>query len=136
MIQTTATEARKPRTALRSSALIPLVGILACSLVSVSQAVERRGVTELRPLMLEALATGKAHGLLVGPGAEAMARRFDADTPIELDVRRIKRLPKAGCGRLQVVTRQRGVLEDGKRRDQELVYEISYCADGRFPEDR
>jgi hypothetical protein len=34
------------------------------------------------------------------------------------------------------VTRQRGVLEDGKRRDQELVYEISYCADGRFPEDR
>jgi len=136
MIWTTATNARKPRKAFRSPALLPLAGILVCSLAPVSQAVQRQGVTELRPLLLEALATGKAHGLLVGPGAEAMARKFDADTPIELDVRRIKRLPKAGCGRLQVVTRQRGVLEDGKRRDQELVYDISYCADGRFPEDR
>jgi len=136
MIWTTETNARKPRKAFRSSALLPLAGILACSLAPVSQAVDRQGVTELRPLLLEALATGKAHGLLVGPGAEAMARKFDADTPIELDVRRLRRLQQEDCGRLQVVTRQRGVLEDGKRRDQELVYDISYCADGRFPEDR
>ena len=136
MSRTTTANVRISGQRQRCWALLPLAGMIACALTPASQAIERQGVTELRPLLTQALATGKAHGLLIGPGAEALARRFDADTPIELDVRRIKRLPQAGCGRLRVVTRQRGVLEDGKRRNQELFYDISYCADGRFPEDR
>jgi hypothetical protein len=35
-----------------------------------------------------------------------------------------------------VTTRQKDVLEKAKRGDKELVYQVSYCRDGRFPEKR
>jgi hypothetical protein len=96
----------------------------------------RKAVTDLKPLLARAAAEGSAHGTLTGPGAQAIARRFQTDAPIEIDVRRFQRLPQPGCGRLEVTTRQRDVNQAGKRGDQEMVYEISYCADGRFPEER
>ena len=96
----------------------------------------RQAVTDLKPLLAHAAAEGSAHGTLTGPGAQAIARRFQTDAPIEIDVRRLQRLPQPGCGRLEVTTRQRNVNQAGKRGDQEMVYQISYCADGRFPEER
>ncbi len=96
----------------------------------------RQAVTDLKPLLARAAAEGSARGTLTGPGAQAIARRFQTDAPIEIDVRRLQRLPQPGCGRLEVITRQRDVNQAGKRGDQEMVYQISYCADGRFPEER
>jgi hypothetical protein len=96
----------------------------------------RQAVTDLKPLLARAAAEGRAHGTLTGPSAQAIARRFQTDAPIEIDVRRLQRLPQPGCGRLEVTTRQRDVNQAGKRGDQEMVYQISYCADGRFPEER
>ena len=85
--------------------------------------------------------THKTRVLPVAMAALAIAcstvqRRFDTTSPIEIDVRRLRALPQAGCGRLEVTTRQRAVLVAGQRQDQELVYQLSYCADGRFPEER
>ena len=96
----------------------------------------RQAVTDLTPLLARAAAEGSARGTLTGPGAQAIAHRFQTDAPIEIDVRRLKRLPQPGCGRLEVTTRQRDVNQAGKRGDQEMAYQISYCADGRFPEER
>jgi hypothetical protein len=96
----------------------------------------RQAVTDLKPLLAQAAAEGSARGTLTGPGAQAIARRFQTDAPIEIDVRRLQRLPQPGCGRLEVTTRQRDVNQAGKRGDQEVVYQISYCSDGRFPEER
>ena len=96
----------------------------------------RQAVTDLKPLLARAAAEGSARGTLTGPGAQAIARRFQTDAPVEIDVRRLQRLPQAGCGRLKVTTRQRDVNQAGKRGDQEMVYQLSYCADGRFPEER
>ena len=96
----------------------------------------RQAVTDLKPLLARAAAEGSARGTLTGPGAQAIARRFQTDASIEIDVRRLQRLPQPGCGRLEVTTRQRDVNQSGKRGDQEMVYQISYCADGRFPEER
>ena len=45
-------------------------------------------------------------------------------------------LPQPGCARLEVTTRQRDVLEQGKRADQELRWQVSFCRDGSFPEKR
>jgi hypothetical protein len=101
-----------------------------------ADAAERMAVTSLRPLLARAAAEGSARGTLTGPGAQAIARRFQTDAPIELDVRRLHQLPQAGCGRLEVTTRQRDVNQSGKRGNQEMVYQLSYCADGRFPEER
>ena len=99
-------------------------------------ATDRAPVTNVKTLLARAAAEGSARGTLTGPGAQAIARRFQTDGPIEIDVRRIQLLPQLGCGRLEVTTRQRDVNQSGKRGDQEMVYQISYCADGRFPEER
>jgi len=57
-------------------------------------------------------------------------------TPIEIDVATLHALPQPGCARLEVTTRQRDVLEQGKRADQELRWQVSFCRDGSFPEKR
>ena len=96
----------------------------------------RQAVSDLKPLLARAAAEGSARGTLTGASAQAIARRFQTDAPIEIDVRRLQQLPQPGCGRLEVTTRQRDVTQSGKRGDQAMVYQISYCADGRFPEER
>ena len=99
-------------------------------------ATERTPVTEIKPLLMRAAAQGTARGILTGVGAAYLQRRFDATSPIEIDVRRLRALPQPGCSRLEVTTRQWGVLVKGQRDSRELVYQLNYCADGGFPEER
>jgi len=101
-----------------------------------AQTTQRIPVTEIKPLLTLAAARGEAHGVLTGPGADYVRRRFDATTPIEIDVATLHALPQPGCARLEVTTRQREVLEQGKRTDQELRWQVSFCRDGSFPEKR
>ena len=103
---------------------------------SPASAVERIAVTEIKPLLMQAAERGEAHGVLTGTGAVYLQRRFDTASPIEVDVKRVRALPQIGCGRLEVTTRQRAVLVNGNRADQELAFQLNFCADGRFPEER
>ncbi len=103
---------------------------------SAATAVERIAVTEIKPLLMRAAERGEAHGVLTGTSATYLQRRFDTVSPIEVDVKRLRALPQIGCGRLEVTTRQRAVLVNGNRADQELAYQLNFCADGRFPEER
>ena len=93
-------------------------------------------VTEIKPLLIRAIEQGSAHGVLVGEAATYLRQKFDSSTPIEIDVRALYALPQPGCSRLEVTTRQKDVLEKTKRNDKELVYQLSYCRDGRFPDKR
>ena len=101
-----------------------------------AQTTQRIPVTEIKPLLMLAAERGEARGVLTGPGADYMRRRFDATAPIEIDVATLHALPQPGCARLEVTTRQRDVLEQGKRSDQELRWQVSFCRDGSFPERR
>ena len=103
---------------------------------SPASAVERIAVAEIKPLLMRAAERGEAHGVLTGTGAVYLQRRFDTASPIEVDVKRVRALPQIGCGRLEVTTRQRAVLINGNREDQELAFQLNFCADGRFPEER
>ena len=103
---------------------------------SAATAVERIAVTEIKQLLMRAATQGEAHGVLTGTGAAYLQRKFDTTSPIEVDVKRLRALPQVGCGRLEVTTRQRGLLINGNRADQELAYHLNVCADGRFPEER
>lgn len=96
----------------------------------------RTPVTDIKPLLMRAAAQGLAQGVLTGVGPAYLQRRFDTNQPVEIDVQRIQALAQPGCARLKVTTRQRGVLINGHRDAQELVYQLNYCVDGRFPEDR
>lgn len=109
---------------------------IACGAAQPSAAAERTTVSEIKPLLMRAAEQGVAYGVLGGTGADYLQRRFDTTSPIEIDVRRLRALPQAGCSRLEVTTRQRAVLVDGQRQDQALVYQLSFCADGRFPQER
>ena len=103
---------------------------------SPASAVERIAVTEIKPLLMRAADRGEAHGVLTGTGAAYLLRRFETVSPIEVDVKRLRALPQIGCGRLEVTTRQRAVLVNGNRADQELAFQLNFCAAGRFPEER
>jgi hypothetical protein len=91
---------------------------------------QRTAITEVRPLLKLAIEHGAARGVLTGAGADYVRRRFDATAPIEIDVTRLHDLPQHGCARLEIVTRQRDVLEHGERADQELRWQVSFCRDG------
>ena len=117
--------------------------ILGCSLASLllaqgawAQPSARMQVTEIKPLLIRAVEQGSAHGVLVGESAAYVRQKFDASAPIEIDVRALHALPQPGCSRLEVTTRQKDVLEKTNRGDKELVYQVSYCRDGRFPDQR
>ena len=103
---------------------------------AVATAIDRIAVTEIKPLLMLAAERGVAYGVLGGTGATYAKRRFETASPIEIDVRRLRALPQISCGRLEVTTRQRAVLVNGNREDQELAYQLNFCADGRFPQER
>ena len=108
---------------------------IACSIVqpaAAAAATDLVEVTELRPLLILALERGQAHSVFKGAGAAYVQRRFDATSPIEIEVMRLHDLSQVGCARLEITTRQRSVMVNTKRQDQELVYQLSVCAGGHL----
>ena len=103
---------------------------------SLARGGDRMPVRDLKPLLKVAIEHGMARGVIVGDAAAYVRQRFDTSAPIEVDVKSLRALPQAGCSRLEVTTRQVAVSENGKRENKELVYQLSYCRDGTFPEKR
>ena len=103
---------------------------------SLAQHGDRMPVRDLKPLLKAAIEHDMARGVIVGDAAAYVRQHFDTSAPIEVDVKSLHALPQAGCKRLEVTTRQLAVSENGKREDKELVYQLSYCRDGTFPEKR
>lgn len=99
-------------------------------------AAERSPVTSIKPLLVEAIDHGEAHGELVGEPAKFMRERFKSIAPILIDVKTLATLNEPGCKRLEVTTRQEGIIEAAKQPParKDLVYQVSYCRDGRFPD--
>ena len=109
---------------------------LTATLVWAAAPSERVPVATLRPLLLAALAHGTAYGTLVGEVVPFMTQHFGSATPIEIDVRTLHPLPQPGCQRLEVTTKQRAVFDPktANAQDAKLVYQISYCRHGDFPQ--
>ncbi len=110
--------------------------LLSCCFATAAAAAERAPVTSIKPLPIAAIEQGDAHGELIGDAASFMRGRFGSTAPIEIDVRAISELRQAGCKRLEITTRQNDVREarDQPSTRKELVFQVSYCRDGRFPE--
>lgn len=99
----------------------------------------KQTVTSVKPLLVQALKTGSASGVLVNPDARAFSKTFGSNAPILIEVTRIGTHQEAGCGRLRVTTSQAGVVERDTKgqpqpaKDQRLMYQVNYCENGRFP---
>jgi hypothetical protein len=116
--------------------------ILIC-FVSTVQAAERRPVDGIKPLLIEAVTNGEAHGYLVGEAGAKLKETFKTDYPMEIDIHTIAELPEAGCKRVRVASKQRGVVEpkvkglkqvDGPD-DKTMVFDMNFCEDGSFPKE-
>lgn len=97
----------------------------------------RTPVPDARPVLLAALqsADGTAHGILTGDIADAITKRFEATSPIYIDVSTERRYREPGCSRLKVLFWQEGVrLPEAKApRKQTIEFGINYCATGLPP---
>ena len=97
----------------------------------------RTPVPGARPVMLAALrsADGTAHGVLTGDSADAITKRFEATSPIYIDVTTEQRYRAPGCSRLKVLFWQEGVrLPEAKApHKQTIEFGINYCATGLPP---
>lgn len=109
------------------------LAVAAAAAPSSAQPTAGVAVTDIKSLLRGAIERGAAHGVLTGEPAAYIRQRFGTRAPIEIDVKSLHSLPQPGCHRLEVTTRQRDVLEGGKRGDKQLVYQVSYCRDGTFP---
>ncbi len=102
-----------------------------------AQTPERKPVRDARLLLVAAIdsPSGTAHGILVGDLAEAITKRFEATSPIYIDVAIERHYAQAGCSRLRVTFWQDGVLLPGARapRKQTIEMGINYCRDGMPP---
>lgn len=114
-----------------------IAGLLSAAAVAVPAAIERTPVSELRPLLMAALAApaGEAHGVLVGPRAAAIAEKFPSAAPLDIDVATTKRYAQAGCARLTVLLSQEGVTLPGEAAParQSITLGVDVCRDGQPP---
>ena len=94
----------------------------------------RTPIPDARPVLLAALqsADGTAHGVLTGEMADAITKRFEATSPIYIDVTTERRYREPGCSRLKVLFWQEGVrLPEAKApHKQTIEFGINYCATG------
>lgn len=97
----------------------------------------RRSVADPRELMVEAIDApdGQAHGMLAGEMAGALARGFDTNAPLNIDVSTLKRYRQDGCRRLNVAFSQENVRLPGEQGHQPRRIDIGvdYCRNGRPP---
>lgn len=111
--------------------------LIACTAHAQTSAVLRTPVVDPRPLLIAAIEspTGVAHGVLTGETAEVMNRKFNAKTPILIDVSTEKRYAQTGCSRLKVIFWQDDVQLPGATapRKQTIAFGINYCRDGLPP---
>lgn len=111
--------------------------LMACSATARTSPVPRTPVSDPRPLLIAALRSpeGEAHGVLTGDTADAITQKFNAKTPLYIDVTTVKRYAQAGCSRLQVMFWQDGVRLPGTTapRKQTIEFRINYCRDGLAP---
>ncbi len=121
-------------TPIRHTLPLLIAAVLMCGTQAQAQTTGRLRVTDVKPLLKLAIEHGSAHGILVGEAAAFIRQKFDAAAPIEIDVRSIQALRDPGCSRLEITTRQPGILEKGKREDKALTYQLNYCRDGRIPD--
>ena len=105
-----------------------------------AHAMERARVAGIKPLLATALERGEAHGVLVGEAAQWIAQYFRTSAPIEIDVKTVKPLARAGCMRLAITTAQDGVSDYNRERRADaaerkaFTWMVNYCRDGSLPD--
>lgn len=115
----------------------PILALTLLCTAASAQDVQRLPVENFRVLLANAIdsPTGAAHGILIGPMAEALTTRMKATSPILIDVSTLRQYKQPGCSRLNVRFSQEGVTLPGAAapRNQTFDLGLNYCRDGQPP---
>lgn len=111
---------------------------LSAAVVNAAQDVQRLPVEDFRVLLVSAIdsSSGTAHGILIGPMAEALTANMKTSAPILLDVTTLRRYRQPGCSRLNVRFSQEGVVTPGTANARHRTFDmgLNYCRDGMPPQ--
>lgn len=119
-------------------ALIPAAAMALLSInAKADDATARLPVEDFRALMVKAIDSdeGVAHGILIGPMAEALTKKVKAASPVLIDITTLRRYKQAGCSRLNVRFSQEGVVLPGNEKPRKETFDLglNYCRDGQPP---
>lgn len=91
---------------------------------------------DMRPLAVEAIKNGEAHGVLAGDTAKFIQNKMGATAPLRVNVTRLFKYNQPGCARLNAQFLQDNVKLPGESeaRNQEINLQFNYCLDGRPPQ--
>ncbi len=113
--------------------------MLSSSVIALGQTATsaRRPVTEVKPLLIEAIDSpvGEAHGSLTGEVVDAIGHQFQTSAPINVDVKTLTRYAQEGCRRLSVLIWQDNVRlrPEAAGARQSVEFGINYCRTGLPP---
>lgn len=89
----------------------------------------------VQPLVIEAIRSGEAEGVLGGDAAKFINDKIGADAPLTVKVTRLFKYQQQGCARLNTQFKQDKVKIPGEKdaRNREINFQFNYCLDGRPP---
>ena len=85
-------------------------------------------------LMVEAIRTGSASGVMTGDIAKKFTDQFRSNGPLLVSAKVLKRYKQKGCARLAVDYTKKQVQSTHGMTDALLKTQINYCLDGRAPD--
>ena len=85
-------------------------------------------------LLVKAIGDGSAAGFMVGPIADHFTRTLQSKAPLKARARVLKKLPEAGCARLELVLTKDQVATPKGMTSAIMTSQMNYCVSGKPPE--
>lgn len=109
-----------------------LLSVIGLAFACESQA-QGRIYTKPHDLMVQAIKSGSAAGVLTGQVDEHFTRQFRSTGPLLVTAKVIQNLGRADCKRLEIIYTKKDVDTPKGRTDAILTTQMNYCLDGGPP---
>lgn len=118
---------------MKKSALVIFLAGAICSGQAAAQAI----YSSAHQILVEAITTGKANGVVSGPLAEHFAKTFKSDGTLTVAATVLGKLDvkRTDCRRLEVIFTQSRVVTPQGMTKVHMNTKINYCLDGQYPAD-
>lgn len=110
--------------------------LVVCAIGS-GQAAAQAVYSSAHQILVEAINTGKANGIVTGPLADHFAKTFKSDGTLTVAATTLAKLDvkRTDCRRLEVIFTQSRVLTPQGMTKVHMNTKINYCLDGQYPAD-
>lgn len=89
--------------------------------------------TSQHDVLVQAIKTGHADGVLTGPAAELFTRQFRSQGALLVKANVVRSFPQPECKRVEMVYTKKDVIGQHGPQDVVMNTKLNYCLDGRPP---